>query len=805
MEPYMNSRIFVYYLYTAVMLLLCSPLYAGNLSKRKRVTPARVPSLVTLDRAKKKPSKPQKKPVSRPIPESEVAAGGIAIETKITQRRAELEHYLLQNNNILRADAIVGPEIVAWLPKSLEKSVMSMSMTNCRFTNKHPSFPIGFAITGDTSINGKPATAHLYFIAKQNESTYNTMLELIFGPTTKIADLVVELDQLSSSIRTSPLRAVFASASYTDSLTGIPIPKGFNILMSVSMDSPIFDQVKQFLSYMGKFIQVSNLGELNAQLYVAPLVIVGAIPTRLLIGVPLTFTLDLAQMHEDGQYPFPPAIIESIRFKDTFIFVEPFKMQVGMSSTIAVDLTTEPEPLPFTGIVKFGPGLVSLGAAMDAKWTPIDWLPIQFSQLGIQIDWDLTAAPIMLSGIPFTGLGLRGKTMLGTGPDAIALEAATMVSAHPGQVMTLGYPVEAGFFAHANQLNLASIASVFAQIARVNNANVSFLRDIPLALSNVTIALVPTTMSIASLNKAYGKGIAIEGDFLLGLVRGGIHFELRPFPPELTAQGWLSPINTPIFKLTGSATNGGPFIDIGVSLIDKPHFYMDGTLAIPPLQLSETVHIEADTQNKAFIADLKSKLFGLITTRFTIVMPFSDMKNFDINFDLDIIQFDDLIEGITNEFTKLIKSGGPLSNLIKKPLDVIKKPIEEIEDVIKKPYDTIKKPLKKPLSGLFGKTARTPKSARPVTRSADESAQDRLDIMGDIIPTIKIKKASGSLKSADVVQRKMPSVAMEIEVKLPVIGTKTVSLPRIPFDFDNPVGNARTIAQALGKALVGRK
>lgn len=712
-------------------------------------------------------------------------------EAKLARAEKNIRQELTRHHGTMSLAQFMGEFFINLLPQSIVQDALKAQVTNLTFESAPAYFQRGFTVRGTTVLRNTTTIISNHYIIDP-EAGFISIHEIEFPSTTKIADIFGEFSYLSSKITTGPLRLIFSRTSYVDMATKTPIsPKGINVLTTIQINSPLLDKINNFFNNLRPYIKLKDYNFLHANLFINPLSITSS---NLLIALPLEFSVNFQQLAKEKKLPFTSPLIQQVSSAITFLTVEPFKLTIGFSQGIKLDLTIQPEPLELRTHGSISPTMATAGGEIDGMIKPISWLPIDLGNLGLSLEWDFTVLPAALAlGIPFTGIGLRGETILGEGINQVNVELSTKVAAQApineaiavgttslsgiakaaknfmqttkGKVLSIGgltetlgttlslasksLPLQIGLFGKANYLPFSATLWMLEQIAQHRgiatpklSQALSFIR-----LTDAYILCTPHTIAIASIEKEYEKGIGIAADLQIGKLSGGMEILILPSIPKLAANGWIAKIDKPFLKFYGPGPQDGPAIDISVSIFEKPYAYVYGTLEIPPLGFKSDLKF-ALTSNGLITSSTKAFLFNTQTSALHILIPFDHFENMRIMFELE-------------------------SQLIKKLRDSIEQHLISFHQKIK----------------------------GPVVRRAAEILTKTISKSIDIVPSVNVAQIRGEINGKDLAAGKSPKVSIKVIVQL--FGKKQkLVLKDIQFNLQDPLKNSAVIAKKILKELI---
>ena len=537
------------------------------------------------------------------------------------------------------------PDLFKKVPSSIEKKFGNFELANISIEEKKTISAVkdihGTLYPGRASLSGMiklgkidvKATINVYEDRMKN-NIYSLIIEM--PRDYSIADLIPKL-KLLKELSLPRIKLIFSEFSFIDA-DQVVIGEGVNLAALLDLKGPfkLFDELKNKAKELQSIVVDMN----------KPIQLTGKLPMTLDsfsfgVVIPIRFGVDFRAIKEipKGFSSFLQKITT-----DDFRVTIAIKGGVQVAPTITfqngIELTfgSQKEPIKLQTFGTIEPtGTFSFGGKMPSM---IELAIFSIGDMGVEfiVDPKIQAALAVL-GVPFSGIGLRGRIDLGK-------DAAKRASLESRSKFVLTGDKLPNFIMNVigKNLDFSHLVYLLAQgIAKVKGAKPVPKDVIPtIKFSKFIGKLAPWGGSVAG--KTVDPGFTLDIDATLFDKNFGLYVDLSipPSPLALRGQGWMPPITlkrgkTTFFEFSGAGkdqkwgtADDSPYVQIDFDPMKaKFSFGLTGKLSIPPLALeSKTTILFA---RHRFQASIDSKMAGF-TTAFNVNIDPAKWREMEISF-----------------------------------------------------------------------------------------------------------------------------------------------------------------------------
>lgn len=430
-------------------------------------------------------------------------------------------------------------------------------------------------------------------------------------------------------------------------ISKLKMPKGRMILTSIEYTSGDWD-VKQGLNFAA-ILDLSGpvevLDTLRKKAVTIPGVIAeggqaiigGLIPQdiqkfELKAEIPLKIGVDFTQISKVPKSVSD--IFKKIQTTEFYVRALPAKVKLEAGGTMQLVLGTQPAPLDFVIQGSVEKQLVSIAGSVNGM-LELQWASL--GDLGLQIDIDQAILPAAaLFGVPFTGIGLRGKLNLGKpGEKRANLEAAAKISFKGSEIPDLLMDVQ------GTNIHLDDFIVFMSEVAKKQGIVSS-----PIAADKMPVIKIDSIKGYFAAadveigSKEYKRGLSMDAKANLFDQKMDMYFFLDPNPKNIhiKGKGYLSPIDLKVIKLSGAGcasdkeTREGACMEFDFQ-VAKPlevGFYLDGKLEIPKIDVSVSANIKFDKSK--FSTTFDSRVQDFFVAGFALSFEEKKIDEFEAEF-----------------------------------------------------------------------------------------------------------------------------------------------------------------------------
>lgn len=558
------------------------------------------------------------------------------------------------------------------LPAQLDESLRNLVFTNGKLNKNIKGLYNGFQVLGDAKIFNTPAKISILY-GEQQLGKVGASCTITFPDNWQYAQLDRNLAFLDKLTLAKP-RLIISTIGYSDSDLGLFIPMGLNVIAGVDFVGALAP-LKQFVDFLKKLpgVKLEDVGKI----YLRGNLPAGS-PTGATFAVvlPVSFGVDFKDLYEKKKISVWPKPIESIEIDGFSVAVTP-TLSFSIASAMNLGLSTRKDPLRFEGDVTLAKSKVGIGGNLDETIELFKGLKI--GNLGLELASDVGVAA--LTGIPISGIGLRGETEIGTGKDMATIKVAGKIEISTTNISELVF---------AGEAENVGIRALTSMISAVANKKIDIPKELDfIKLYKGKIYIVPG-LGATIAGKAYEPGLHLSAMMKLFGILGEMSFYVDNKEIGLIGHGRLQPINKPFLKITRSNLSKikpltptdiaadpyaaiyqmGPKIDLDFRPLKKIfNFSIDGSIIIPGIVNKNTLLlIGADKIHARFV----EKLWGFLKSDITFSL---DPKAPD-DFVLSLLATQDLnlfLQKVQEGILKLRDAAHKEFNAAKIKLDQAKK------------------------------------------------------------------------------------------------------------------------------------
>lgn len=515
-----------------------------------------------------------------------------------------------------------------------------------------------------------------HFRVYENKFGVRQFVFTIFFPTNiKPSQISAELKPLDA-FTLPELRFVFATTKHK-SADGVLVAKGLNLISLVDLKGPLalLGELKSKAKELDSIIVDTD----------APVQLSGSMPTTpksLTFGmiVPMRFGVDFQKVA--GLPKGFSDIIRKITTDDLYLSatygVKKGTLNVFIQMGVQATIGKNPEPyiVQSFGNINLTTQDISFGWKFPSM---IDLTYFALGDSGIELFIESGARELLATlGIPFTGVGLRGRIDLGKSKDAraelrLSSKVAFTVPGKPkppidddstgGILEVLDnvslFPFIFAFDVTGKHIYLSDLISLITQKLANANAIKPVASDAmpPIEFYKVRGKYAPTGVSVAG--RDMGAGFILEMDANLFDRKLNLFIDANPKKGKLKGKGWTEPVifkqgaNT-IFALSGAGKDSkygtkddGPYATcfLDPAAPSKTAFNLSTLLEIPPIGLKHQV--EFHYAFGKFISEFKTKIHNL-DMRFNARLDIFKWREMELGFNIT--------NGLTDYLSEHIKA-----------------------------------------------------------------------------------------------------------------------------------------------------
>ena len=489
-----------------------------------------------------------------------------------------------------------------------------------------PDAKMGFGIQGTMQFNQFSVKAILYVMLDKKDNK-QLSLEIELPDQYSLVDMFPSIqNSVISKLKMPKGRFILATIDYTSA--GWKVKKGFNFAAVLDLSGPaeiLGDLTKKAASMPGVIVEGGDaiIGGLIPE-DIQKLELTAAIPLK--IGVDFTKIQKVPKSVSD--------IFKQIYTEQFSVSALPAKQKLEAGGNMKLILGTQPAPLDFVIQGSIERQLVSIAGNMNGK-IELKWAAL--GDLAVQIDIDQATLPVTAAfGIPFTGIGLRGKLDLGKpGATRAYLNAAAKVSFKGSQIPDLIMDVD------GTNLHIDDFIVFMSQVAQKQGISAQSISSDKMPTMKIDIAKGYFATADAKIGtKEYKAGLEmdIKGN-LLGQ-KADIYLFLDPNPKniQVKGKGFISPIDLNIIKLSGSGCKSDTEkregaccqFDFQVAKPLEAKFFLDGKLQIPKIDID--VATQLDFEKDKFKGTFDSRVQNFFGAGFSIAIDQNKLDEFETSF-----------------------------------------------------------------------------------------------------------------------------------------------------------------------------
>jgi hypothetical protein len=500
------------------------------------------------------------------------------------------------------------------LPKKLDDILRKLILTDGKLNKNIKGLYDGFQVLGNAKIFNTPVKISILY-GEQQLGKIGASCTITFPDQWQYAQLDRNLAFLDKLTLAQP-RLIISTVEYDDPDLELKIPMGLNVLAGVDFVGAL-EPLQQFIDLIKKLpgIKLDDLGKIFLR---------GNLPfgsptgATFAVILPIKFGVDFKDLHDKKKLPIWPKPIESVEIDGFSVVVKP-TLSFNLASAINVALSTKPDPLTFKGKVSLSKSKVSISGKLDSTIELFKGLKI--GDLALELFSDVGV--VALTGVPFSGIGLRGVSKIGTGKDMATIDVAGKLDVSTTSMSE---------FILAGEIDNIGIRALTSMVADIANTKIVIPKELDfIKLQKGKIYIVPGFDANIE-GKLYEPGLHLSAMMKLFGIMGEMSFYVDKEEMGLKGHGRLQPINTSVLKITRSNLKGskekilspedivanpyaaiyhmGPKIDLDFRPFKKIfNFTIDGAVVVPGLVNKKTLlHIGDDAIHAHFV----EKLWGFL-------------------------------------------------------------------------------------------------------------------------------------------------------------------------------------------------
>ena len=463
-----------------------------------------------------------------------------------------------------------------------------------------------------------------------------------FPQNWRVEKVIPDIMLLTKAIKTDSPALVLSSYRYQDEKRGVLITRGLTLVSGVELSGP-FVLLNKMIGKVSILPGVQYKGRQHQRLLinVKPKVK----DSYVAVVIPLYIKANFKELYDNKKIKTWPKPFKSIA-TDGFMVSIDTRGELAYRTTMILDMSTRDTPLRIDGRVTLKPNRVSFTAQVDELNLGPEWLEFKQAGVGIAIDYPVAAVTAAV-GIPFTGLGLRGRVGLCCGDKGIKLQGLGYAEVRSDGFSPIVLEGE------VDNVQLSAFIDLFAQMV---------YKDMPHEFPETTLKklhMYVAPESATVFDREYSRGVYVDSDVTIFGKRGNLNLLLKPGKTgKMVGAGHIEDIKTPIISLTNVA------FDINLSLKRLPRFLVSGKLAIPPLLFSQEVDIEL-RKTGGYIKVAGTPAFGLYG-ELSLLIDVKKIAEFQATLELTPHQF---IPSITKDFNDYKKTALKRVDQLKRELN----------------------------------------------------------------------------------------------------------------------------------------
>lgn len=483
---------------------------------------------------------------------------------------------------------------------------------------------LGF--TGTIQFNQFLMKGTVFAFIDKNDSK-QVSLEVELPDQYSLVDMFPTLESsVISKLKMPKGRFVLTSVDYVSGDWEVKQGLNFAAILDLSGPVEVLDTLRK------KAVTIPGLIAEGGQATIGGLIPQDVQKFELKAAIPLKIGVDFTQISKVPQSV--SNIFKKIETTQFYVRALPAKMKLEAGGSMQLVLGTQPAPLDFVIQGSIEKQLVSI--AGDVK----GMLELQWASLGdlaLQIDIDQSILPAAaILGIPFTGIGLRGKLDLGKPGDKRAhLEAAAKVSFKGNEIPDLVLDMQ------GTNIHLDDFIVFMSEVAAKQGMHVT-----PIAADKMPVIKIDSIKGYFAAadaqigSKEFKRGMSMDAKANLFNHNMDMYFFLDPNPKNIhiKGKGYVSPIDLDVIKLSGAGCASdtekreGPCVEFDFQAA-KPMevgFYVDGKLEIPKIDVNLGVNFKFD-KNK-FSTAFDSKIQDFFVAGFSVAFEEKKIDEFEATF-----------------------------------------------------------------------------------------------------------------------------------------------------------------------------
>lgn len=421
-------------------------------------------------------------------------------------------------------------------------------------------------------------------------------------------------------------RFILTSIDYTSGDWAVKQGLNFAAILDLSGPVEVLDTLRK------KAVTIPGVIAEGGQAIIGGLIPQDVQKFELKAEIPLKIGVDFTQISKVPKSVSD--IFKKIQTTQFYVRALPAKMKLEAGGGMQLVLGTQPDPLDFVIQGSVEKQLVMIAGNVNGI------LELQWASLGdlaIQIDIDQAILPAAaIFGVPFTGIGLRGKLNLGKPGDKRAnLEAAAKISFKGNEIPDLVMDMQ------GTNIHLDDFIVFMSEVAAKQGIPVK-----PIAADKMPVIKIDSIKGYFAAadaeigSKEFKRGLSMDAKANLFDQKMDMYFFLDPNPKNIhiKGKGYISPIDFKVIKLSGAGCASdtekreGPCVEFDFQ-VAKPlevGFYMDGKLEIPKIDVNVSANIKFDKSK--FSTAFDSKIQDFFVAGFAVSFEEKKMDEFEASF-----------------------------------------------------------------------------------------------------------------------------------------------------------------------------